>query len=40
MKEANSQCQYRRIVVVDIETVSLDLNLDKGALDAQSTAFW
>ena len=35
MKEANSQClQYRRIVVVDIETVSLDPNLDKGALDA------
>jgi DNA polymerase III epsilon subunit-like protein len=35
MKEANLQTtQYRRIVVLDIETVSLDPNLAKGALDA------
>ena len=35
MAEANLQLtQYRRTVVLDIETVSLDPNLTKGALDA------
>src|ERR1019366_1436292 len=35
MNEANLQStQYRRTVVLDIETVSLDPNLAKGALDA------
>jgi|ERR1022692_2574377 DNA polymerase elongation subunit (family B) len=35
MNEANLQpTQYRRTVVLDIETVSLDPNLAKGALDA------
>jgi len=37
MKEANLQpTQFRRITVLDIETVSLDPNLGKGALDALS----
>ena len=37
MKEANLQpMQFRRITVLDIETVSLDPNLEKGALDALS----
>ena len=37
MKEANLRpTQFRRITVLDIETVSLDPNLGKGALDALS----
>jgi hypothetical protein len=35
MKESNLEpTHYRRTVVLDIETVSLDSNLSKGALDA------
>src|ERR1019366_4521468 len=35
MNEANLQpTQYRRTVVLDIETVAIDPNLSKGALDA------